>query len=197
MGFQLDENLKPIYTNDIADPVGQLQAAVDYPGNELTGAVEKYTDLPKTSNWVGRHRYVTGERSWYTWAGVSVGWIPDTNEKQTPFSFTGIYTNANSTFEPVKAVEQGGRVQLEGMVSNNTFAQFVAATVYTLGSIPAALAPAKIQVFAATWGGTGLASIYVNPSGTVTYQVSTSASNVPVGGFLLSLAGISWRVKRG
>lgn len=196
MGFTKDANSKPVYNNDIADPVGQFQAAVDYAEDEFLAGVAAFANLPSSGNWPGRHRYVIAEKSWYTWVDTNTGWIPDTNETAQSLSFVDIYTNANATYEPVKATVQGGRVFLEGVVTNTIPATFVFAEVKTLGTVPAALAPARVHNFPATWGGTGLASVMVGPNGVVQYQLSSGASNVPAGQFLLSLSGISWRLKR-
>jgi hypothetical protein len=90
---------------------------------------------------------------------------------------------------------QGGRVWLEGFASNVSSATFVAATQYTLGTIPVSLAPTKAQSFSCTWGDTGTASVTVDAAGNVTFLLNVGAAGVAAGGFRLSLSGISWRTK--
>lgn len=54
MGFQLDDNGKPVYDNDITDPVGQFQAAADYAdkvGGRLRGTTAQRNATPSRFGW--------------------------------------------------------------------------------------------------------------------------------------------------
>lgn len=73
------------------------------------------------------------------------GWVPVLNPVYGSMSFISVFV-PDSTRTP-RAARQTGRVFLEGAV-RSTNATFVAGTVYTVGSIPAAFAPKIAKAFA-------------------------------------------------
>jgi hypothetical protein len=159
-------------------------------GNRKTGTTAQRNAATGTSAaWEG---LLWGDTTdGYEYRYTSGAWVGGT----TPFTFVGLYGQYGGTSETVKAVVQGGRVWLEGFASNVSSATFVAATQYTLGTIPVSLAPTKAQSFSCTWGDTGTASVTVDAAGNVTFLLNVGAAGVAAGGFRLSLSGISWRTK--
>lgn len=138
--------------------------------------------------------FATGQTFQYIATATIPGWFHAGGRPVLDvISFVGLYM-ASATYPP-KVVTQAGRVSLEGYVTNNATATFNAATQYTIGTVPAALAPAMRQVFTCSWGGTGLASLIVDTDGTLSFILSTGAASVAAGGFTLSISGPSWRAK--
>ena len=173
-----------------------FNSLADFVLANLDSSVASFSALPPKGNWSGRHRFVVDERTWYVWVSTQIGWIPDTDETVSAFTFAGIYGNANAAYETVKVVTQGGRITLEGVASNTSTANFVAGENYTLGTVAPALAPAKRHRFACPWSDIGLAIVDVYPTGSVQFKLNVSSPNTPAGVFNMGLSGISWRLKR-
>lgn len=102
-------------------------------------------------------------------------------------TFAGIYSSSGTS--PVKVVTLAGRASLEGIVIS-TSATFVSGTTYTLGTIPAALAPLTPQAFACSANATALGAVQVDASGNVTMVLNSGFTGL----LALSLGG-SWRLK--
>ncbi|MET4780803.1 hypothetical protein [Glaciihabitans sp. UYNi722] len=102
-------------------------------------------------------------------------------------TFAGVYSSSGSS--PVSLVQQNGRNYLEGTVVS-TSATFVLGTTYTIGTVPAALAPLTPVVFACSANATALGAVQVDASGNVTLVLNSGFTGV----LALSLAG-SWRAK--
>lgn len=143
-------------------------------------------ELPITGNWAGRVIYCLDDKTLRLWDGAQ--WVVIFGTQLFAFAFAGIYKEWATS--PVKVVAQGGRVSLEGSAAS-TSATFVAGTSYTLGSVPASLAPATAQAFACTANNTAVASVTVAPSGSVSFIVNVGFTGV----LTLGLAGTSWRLK--
>jgi hypothetical protein len=186
---RIEANPAPTYRAD-------HNALADFVRDNVDSSVATFSALPSTGNWAGRHRYVVAERSWYVWVSTASGWVPDTDETVTSFTFQGIYTSAAGAFQPVQVVTQDGRVYLEGVASNNTAATFDAGALYTLGTVPAALAPRAQQRFACPWGDTGLAVVDIDANGAVRFKLNVASPNTPVGAFNMGLSPCNWRLKR-
>lgn len=144
------------------------------------------------------------EQAAFTPAGGTVAWRLDTQQRiqymsgatvpgwfhvggkptvSTP-TFTGVYSAGTPT---PRVVEMGGRVALEGTVASAA-ANFVAGTLYTLGSIPATKAPIAARKFACTSNGTAVASVIVDVTGVITFILNSTFT----GALGLSLEGCSW-----
>jgi len=144
------------------------------------------------------------EQTAFTPAGGTVAWRLDTQQRIQYMSgatvpgwfhiggkptisaptFTSIYSA--SSLAP-RVVEQAGRISLEGVVAS-TNANFVSGTTYTIGSIPATIAPVQTRVFACTSNGTALATVAVSDTGAITMVLNSAFTGL----LSLSLAGCSW-----
>lgn len=191
------------------DSLGLVKNEPQYAGTGAPADAADLTEVAAYAALVGNRKVgTTAQRTATTgtaeaWDGLLWGDTTDGFEYKyksgawvggiTAFSFAGLYVDKGGVYETVKAVVQAGFGRLEGVVSNNAAATFNADTVYTIGTIPATIAPAKTEMFAASWGTTGSAIVYVDATGTVTFILATGAASVAAGNFILSLSGISWR----
>lgn len=118
---------------------------------------------------------------------TSVGWV-HLGGKPTidAFTPTGIYSIAQT----IRVATQGGRVAFEGVVGSSS-ATFVAGTSYSIGSIPAAVAPKDTQTFACSSNSTAVAAVTITSAGAMTISLSVGFT----GALILSLAGITYALK--
>lgn len=110
-----------------------------------------------------------------TYRADLVGSTPTWVSPKTVSTFTpaGIY-HAGSV--PPALTVLNGRTTLEGILSSST-AVFVANTTYEVGSVPAAVAPARNTSWATQSNGV-LALVTVTPAGDVTFAISSGFSGV-------------------
>lgn len=132
--------------------------------------------------------YVIGTDQGFVWLGSTIGWVhlfgkPDT----AAVTYAGIYSAGPTA--PLQVYMHGGRVFAEGIVTSSS-ATFVAATQYTLGSIPASAAPKNGLSFAAVSNVTALAEITVSSGGSITLKLSPGFT-----GALSLWINASWALK--
>jgi hypothetical protein len=104
------------------------------------------------------------------------------------FSPTGIYSSGTPA---VRVLRGNGFTSLDGIISSST-ASFVVGTIYTVGSIPAAMAPASTQTFATVSNISDLVWLTISSSGGIT--IVLNGGNF-TGVLNLSVAGVQWRTK--
>lgn len=75
MGFTLDQYRRPVYNNDITDPVGQFQAAVDFAANDGpyrsdTTAKRLSTNVPVGTSWFDTDLEILFTKTASAWSAV-------------------------------------------------------------------------------------------------------------------------------
>lgn len=101
---------------------------------------------------------------------------------------TPTFINGQAPGSPAPQVaSRSGMVFLSGLVVSVP-APFISGVTYTIGSVPAGVAPAAEKVFACTSNGTAVARISIDAAGTMKMILSDSFS----GALSLSLDGCSW-----
>lgn len=103
------------------------------------------------------------------------------------FTPQGIYTNGGGS---AQAYQQSDHVGLEGVVGSSS-ANFLTGQVYTLGSIPATLAPTTNKTFACLSNISATAWVTVASTGVITLSLGVAFT----GALNLSLENCQWRAK--
>jgi hypothetical protein len=108
-----------------------------------------------------------------------------------PFSssvtFVGIYSSSGAS--PVSVRVENGRAFLEG-IAVSTNIGFTPGTNYTLGSVPASIAPSEDQLYVVSAGSQNSARLVIQASGTIIFAVM-SAFTAPLS---MGLGSVNWRV---
>jgi len=163
------------------------------------GATVPFRALANLKLWTtardGQRAYAmdTGNEWEYIATAQTPGWFHVVGKPTVDaFSFGALYLAYG--LSPARILTRNGKVELAGAFTQ-TAGTWAAGTAYTIGTIPAALAPQYPEKFTATWGDTGLVSINVNTDGTVYVVFTTAPGSVAAGGLRVYLSGMSWPLK--
>jgi hypothetical protein len=147
-------------------------------GNSYKGTAALRTSIPAGELYTGMSYFETDTLREYTYLGATIGWFHSGGKVETAVvTYTGIY--GAGTRAP-RLVHNQGVCRLEGEVISSS-ATFVAATNYTVGSIPSAYAPSAARIF----------PVYLNVSlGFLTIDTAGNITVLPTVGFTGALSSV-------
>lgn len=124
-------------------------------------------------------------------------WQDATPQPLTLYPTGTLYKNATTyqgqtSLNPAQASRTGRRVSLSGIITNNVSISFATNTEYTLATLPAGFAPAKVEAFLLEVGYT-MCRLWVVPSdGTLRFNFATAFGPISPGLLFWSLSGLGW-----